>query len=82
MCPRVQTAHAIVELVPYRVFRDPVERPSDQVPEGVTAEYVSAKKHHVHHQDEASNPDAEAVRKTEGYHCVIDQKGPHQVGEP
>ena len=48
----------------------------------MTAEYVSAEKHHVHSQDQASDPDAEAVRETEGHHCVIDQKGPYQVGEP
>ena len=30
---RVQTAYAIVELVPDRMFRDTIERPSHQVPE-------------------------------------------------
>ena len=77
----VQTAHAIVELVPYRVFRDAVERPSDQVPEGMAAEYISAEKDNIHDQDEASDADPEAVRETKGDDCVIDQKGPHQVGE-
>ena len=78
----VQAAHAIVELVPHRVFRDAVERASDQVAERVAAEYISAEKHNVHHQDEASDADAEAVGETEGHDCVVDQKGPHQVGEP
>ncbi len=87
-CPRpllvscVQAAHAVVEFVPHRVFRDLVERPSDQVPERVTAKNISTQKHHVHNQNEGPDTDSETVGKSEGYHCVIDQKGPHQVGEP
>ena len=77
----VQAAHAIVEFVPYRVFRDLIERASNQVPEGVAAEDIAAEKNNVHHQDEASDPDPEAVGETEGHDCVIDQESPHQVGE-
>ena len=77
----VQTAHTIVELVPYRVFRDAVERPTDQVPEGMAAEYISAEKDNIQDQDEASDADPEAVRETKTDDCVIDQKCPYQVGE-
>ena len=48
LVPRVQPAHAIVELVPDRMIRDPVECSSDQVPKCMTAEYVSAKKNDIH----------------------------------
>ena len=58
-----------------------IERASDQVAEGVAAEYIAAEKNNVHHQDEASDPNPEAVGETEGHDCVINQKSPHQVGE-
>jgi hypothetical protein len=57
--------------VPDRVFRDPVERASDQVPEGVTAKYISAQQHNIHNQNKAADTYSEAVRKTEGHHCVV-----------
>jgi hypothetical protein len=54
-----------------RVFRDPVERPSYQVPEGVAAEDISAQQHNIHNENKASDPDSEAVRETEGHHRVV-----------
>src|SRR5580704_3467472 len=48
----------------------------------MAAEYVTAEKHNVHHQDDAPDPDAEAVRKAEAHDRVVNQKGPNQVGEP
>ena len=47
----------------------------------MAAEYISAEKHNIHYQDEASDADPEAVRKAEGDDRVVNQKGPHQVGE-
>jgi hypothetical protein len=47
----------------------------------MAAEYVTAEKNNVHHQDEASHPNPEAVGKTKGHDCVIKQKSPNQVGE-
>ena len=82
LMPCIQAAHAVVELMPYRVFRDLIERAADQVAEGVAAEYIPAEKHNVHHQDDAPDPDPEAVRKAEAHDRVVNQKGPNQVGEP
>ena len=82
LMPRVQATHAVVELVPYRVIRDLVECSSDQVPERMTPEYVSAQKHDIDDQNEASNPDPESLREKERPHRVVDQKAPDNVGEP
>ena len=65
LMPRVQSAHEIVDLVPNRVIRDLVECSSDHVPECMTPEYVSAKKHDIHDQNEASNPDPKSLREKE-----------------
>ena len=47
----------------------------------MAAEYISAEKHDIRHQDEASDANTEAVRKAKGDNCVVDQKEPNQVGE-
>ena len=65
LVPCVQAAHEVVDLVPDGVIGDLVEGASDHVPEGVTAEDISAEKHDIHDQNEASNADPEAVRKKE-----------------
>ena len=79
---RIQATHAVVKLVPYRVIRNLVEHPPDHVPECMTPEHISAKKHHIHNENEASNPDPKTLRKEERPHCVIDKKTPDNVREP
>jgi hypothetical protein len=64
------------------MFRDTIERPSDQVPEGMTAEDISAQQHNIHNENEASDPNSETVGKVEGDHCVVRQKTPHRIGKP
>ena len=79
---RVQAAYEFVDLVPYGVIRNLVECPPDQVPECMTPEYISAKKHDIHDKDEGSNPDPKSIREKERPPRVIDQKAPNDVGEP
>ena len=87
-CPRpllvscIETAHTVVKLVSYRVVRDTVERPSDKVPECVTAEHIAADKNNIHDQNDGPNSYSKAVREMECNHCVVGQKAPHNVGEP
>ena len=64
------------------MLRDLVETASDQVPEGVAAEDVSAKQHDIDDQNDGSDADPEAIGETEGLHRVVDQKAPDDVGEP
>jgi hypothetical protein len=80
--PGVEAARAIVDLLAYRVIRDAVECSSNEVAERVASEDVSAKKHDVHYQDKASNPDPESIGKKERSYGVVDQKSPDNIGEP
>jgi hypothetical protein len=64
------------------MFRNTIERPSDQVPEGVTAEDISAKQHNIQNENEASDPNSETVGKVEGDHRVVRQKTPHRIRKP
>src|SRR5262245_35645303 len=86
-CPRqflvgpVQAGDAIVELVPHRVLRNLVECASDQMPERVTAEHISAQQHHIDGQDDGAQPDSEAPVKPQRPPHVIDQEGPYNVRE-
>jgi hypothetical protein len=52
------------------------------MPKGVTAEYVSAQQYNIHDQNQASDSDSEAIRKTKGHHSVIGEKTPHRIREP
>ena len=78
----VQAADAVVQLVPYRVFGNAVERSSDEMPERVAAEDVSGQEYDIHYQNDGADTDSEAVRKTERYHGVVDQETPYEIGEP
>ena len=63
LVPGIQTAHAIVKFVPHRMLRDLVEGSPHQMPERVTAKYVSTQEHNVHNQNDAADPNPKAIRK-------------------
>jgi hypothetical protein len=78
----VEAARAIVDVFAHRVFRDLVERSSNEVAERVASEDISGEKHDVHYQDKASNPDPKSIREKERSYGVVDQESPDNVGEP
>ena len=77
----VQATDAVVELVPHGMLGDAIERPADQMPEGMTPEDISAQKHDIHDENKASNPDPESIGEEERPECVVDQEAPDNVGE-
>src|SRR5215469_11774250 len=78
---RIQPANEVVYLVPHRVSGDAVKRPSDQVPERVTPEYITGEQDDIDYKNEASDSDSESVREDEPYDSVVNQKSPHDVRE-
>ena len=79
---RIQAARAVVQFVTHRMPRDLIERSADQVAERVAAEDVASQQHHVDAQHDGADSDAEAIVEPERLHRVVDQKAPHNVGEP
>src|SRR6266568_384160 len=82
LVPRVKATHEVVNLLSYGVIRDTVECSSDQMPERMTPENISAKKHDINDQNQAPNPDPESLGEKERSQGVVDQKAPDNVREP